>query len=173
MTDAKMAIMVLLRDNWDASAMPFDETQLYRQKSKLVFQTGWYDRDGEMPVVTVTGKNEGPYQGGATGYSALHGPTGQGMQRIDGAVSVNLVAGTWEHLRGAAADGDDVNPKVAREAMYQEAARILMDAQQTDDTLVVAPGTATEIEDTGEETESTVYRTELRVTYQYDRVPTA
>ncbi|MWG34822.1 hypothetical protein [Halomarina oriensis] len=172
MTDAKMQILALLRDNWDPSAMSFDETQLYRNKSKLVFQTGWYGRDGELPCVTVTGKNEGPYQGGATGYTALHGPTGKGMQRIDGTVTVNFVAGTWDHLDGVGQTGEDLNPKTVREEMYQHGCDILLAAQSTDETLTVAPGTGTEIEDTGDEDESTVFRTSLRVTYQYDRLPT-
>lgn len=168
--DPKMEILSLLRDNWDASLMPFDETKLYSNKSKLVFHTGWYDRDGDIPCVTVGSKSEGPLAGGTTGLTAQHA-SGKPMQRVDGAVSVNLVAGGWPHLRGTAPDGSDVNPKAAREEMYQHAAQILVDVPGTGPLLVNAPGQSQEVQDTGDDSEHTIYRVSMRAGYQWDRIP--
>lgn len=169
--DPKIEILDLLRTYWDDSYMSFDETRLYSNKNKLVFHTGWHDRDGDIPCVTVSSKNEGPLSDGPTGWTANHA-SGAAMQRMDGFVSVNFVAGAWEHLRGTAPDGSDVNPKVAREEMYQHGAQILTDAGSSN-LLLVAPGQTLEVQDTGDENENTIYRVSMRAGYQFDRVPNA
>jgi hypothetical protein len=169
--DPKIEILDLLRTHWGPSYLPFDVAAIYGNKSQMVFHTGWYDRDGDIPCVTVSAKSEGPLSSGTTGWTASHS-TGGGMQRMDGSVSVNFVGGAWEHLRGAGTNGGDVNPKVAREQMYQHGSQILTDAGSSD-LLTVAPGQTQEAEDTGDENENTIYRVSMRAGYQYDRVPNA
>lgn len=170
--DATLEIRNLLRTHWNDSFMPYDGARIYDNPNRnaTLITTGWYDRAPDLPVVTVTGKAEGPLAGGTTGWTATHGPTGKPMQRVDGYVSVNFVAGSESDLENTGPLGEDISPKAAREAMYRHGAQILSDTSGTNALIVTAPGGTNELTD-DDDNEAAVFRTSMRAGYQYDRYP--
>lgn len=164
MADPTVTVKNVLRGRWDGTQTPLS--------APPEFQTGWYSRDQRLPAITVTSKNEGPIRAGETGYTATHGPTGKAMQRLSGYVLVDCVAGTREDCAGLGTNGEDLNPKQVRHELYEQAAQILVDTQQTDDLHTLAPGDGQELEDRSDETDVKVsYRMQFRASYLRDRLP--
>ena len=161
MPDPNVVIRDVLVDNWDVSATSIT--------SAPVVHTGWYDRDGDMPCLTVTNSDEGPYQGGATGFTGLDGQTGKGMQRLSGYALVNCVAGTRDDCQGLTDGGGDINPKMLRNELYEQASQILLDASPAE-FYTLGPGDARDLVDTDEG--PAVFRTEVRAVWLRDRTPT-
>lgn len=160
-SDPTVTLMKLLSSNWDES-----QTSLANPPE---FHTGWYSRDGRFPVITFTNQNEGPENGGTTRYTAIHGPTGAGMQELSGYVLVDCVAGTREDCEGVGPNSEDLNPKKVRWELYDHAAQILTNAQTASGLKTVAPGDGQDLTDTDEG--SAVFRKQFRAYYTRDRKP--
>lgn len=107
MSDPKLEIKNLLRDEWDT-----DNTSI---SSKPDFSTGWWDDNNSHPQVTVTSDDEAPLGGGDTGQTHLSNasPT---EQLLAGAVDVNV----WANR-----DSSDVNPKTLTYEFKEEVRRIV------------------------------------------------
>lgn len=166
MTDAKLELKALLINNWDPNATSLGTAPK--------IHTGWYDRNGDIPCVTLTAKSEGPVSSGETQYYAMHGAGKGGVQLISGAVTIDCVAGAYEDLKGAGSNGEDLNPKQLRQEMYEHVAQLILDNQQNTNLQVIAPGEAREIEDntnTGSDGPPVVFRAQLRAQYVYERAP--
>ncbi|WP_254535234.1 hypothetical protein [Halomarina litorea] len=162
MPDPNVVLRDVLRSNWDASATSVANAP--------VFHTGWYDRDGDMPCITITNMDEGPYRGGVTGLTGLDGETGKGRQRLSGFALVNCVAGTRDDCEGIGTSGNDVNPKIVRNDLFEQASQILLDESPVE-FRSLAPGDSRDIVDTDDG--PAVFRTELRAVWLRDRTPTA
>lgn len=164
MVNAKTEIKGVLVRNWDPNATSYGETPPIKTVS--------YDRDDPLPCLTLTAKDEGPVAGSQTPFYAMAGDGGGGVLLIDGAVTVECVAGAVEDLEGEASDGSDINPDKLRDELYQHAADLMTTYQDSTDLLFVAPGEATEIVDRSEQSAGLdVFRTQFRVRYQYQRRP--
>lgn len=166
MPDAKLELRNLLINNWDPAATDYDGTP--------AIHTGVYDRDGDIPCVALSAKDEGPEAGG-TGYSAMAGggAGGGGVQEISGAITVDCVAGTYGDLESAGTNGSQVNPKKLAEQMYQHVSGLVVQHYQTTALQYMAPGDADElVESVGTDNGPIhVFRTQLRVRYGYTRRP--
>lgn len=163
MVNAKTEIKGVLVRNWDPAATVYGETP--------DIKTVAYDRDDPLPCITLTSKNEGPV-GSETGYYALDPDGGGGIQMVDGAVTVECVAGAAEDLEGEASDGSDINPDRLREELYQHAANLLTTHQDATGLRYIAAGEATEIVDVSDESAGLdVFRTQFRARYRYQRRP--
>jgi len=163
MDDPTITILRLIADNWDESLVPYDTQR------GTVFHTGAFDRDGDIPVVTFQDRDESPFASGRTGYSGTDGTSGLGMQTVGGALNVDCVAGTRSHLEGSGPNGGDLNPKLVRHRMKDQAIDIVLANQQATPfrSLSVTGDTDREYRDGG----PTVYYTQLRCAYTYARSP--
>lgn len=116
-------ILRVLENHWDETAMPYEKSRV-NGGDGMVFQSGWYSRHGDRPIVTVTGESGTVVSGGRTGTSAM-GFRGEPLQLWQGAVDVNCVAGQQAHLESAGPNGDAVNPKDVRDAMWNMVREIM------------------------------------------------
>lgn len=175
-TDPTVTFMELMRDNWDPTQVVDRNGNQVLANGTVTFHTGWYDRAGDLPAVTVSSKSESPITSGQTGFYGTDLQTGLGMQLIGGGISINFVAGSYpndsgDDLWGIGPTGQNPNPKNVRWAMAQHGRQLLIDNQRELGFRSVAPGSYTDIEDSDEG--PTVYRTELRVIYVYEHTPSA
>ena len=161
MVDPILVLRNLLVNNWDASTTSV--------ANDVVIHTGWYNRDGDMPCITVTNMDEGPYRGGVTGFTGLDGQTGKGRQRLSGYALVNCVAGTRDDCQGIASGGGDLNPKKVRNELFEQASQILLDESPVE-FLTLAPGDTRDIVD--DDQGPAVFRTVVRARWLRDRTPT-
>lgn len=163
----ELEIQALLRNNWEDSATVYGATP--------TIITGEYRRgDTSVPAITIAGGEEGPISGPDTGYSAIDGDGGGGMQRMNGGLTVECVAGSYDDLVDAGPANEDLNPKEVRWQLYSHMAQLVVDNQEATRLKNIAPGEATRIEEAhgqGEET-TFVFRIRCRVMYNYDRRPT-
>lgn len=167
MTDAKIQLRDLLISEWDPSATSLG-------KAPPIHTGRWAERK-TIPCVALHGKDEGPDGGGATGYTAMSGSGGGGVQTISGAVTIDCVAGAWTHLEGAGPNGEDLVPKKLREELYQHASQIIVDHHYQTDLWSAAPGSSDEIvstDDGGDGDPERVYITQFTADYLYERRPT-
>lgn len=161
----ELQIQSVLRQHWDATKTSYDGVP--------TINTGEYRR-GDMPVpaITITGGDEGPIESGPTGYSAMDGAGGGGMQRVGGAVTVDCVAGGYDDLVTAGEMGTALNPKQLRWELYSHAAQLLMDYQEETRLKSISPGDGTKIAEAhGDDNASYSFRIQFRARYLYDRHP--
>lgn len=164
MVNAKTEIKGVLVRNWDPNATSYGETPPIKTVS--------YDRDDPLPCLVLDSKDEGPVAGSQTPFYAMDGDGGGGVLLIDGAVTVECVAGAAEDLEGDGPNGGNINPDQLRDELYRHAADVLTTHQDATDLMFVAPGEATEIVDRGGESGALdVFRTQFRARYQYQRRP--
>lgn len=162
--DPTVLLKNLVRDNWDVA--------LTSLAAEPEFQTGWYSRSQRLPAITFTNKDEGVLRGGETGFTAIHSQTGKAMQRWDGYVLIDGVAGTRSDCEGIGTNGEDLNPKLVRHELVDQAKQILLDTQQTTDLESVAPDGGRDIVDRSDDADvHPVFRHQFRGRYQYDRLP--
>lgn len=163
----ELAIQSILRTHWDPSATSYDGTP--------TINTGEYRRnDTTVPLIAITGGSEGPVAAGPeTGYTAMDGSGGGGLQRISGAVTVDCVAGSYDDLVGAGPNGEDLNPKQLRWDLYSHAAQLLVDYQDETAFSSISPGDGDKIESGEEEDAGVVYTfsIQFRARYLYERRP--
>lgn len=161
-----MEIQGVLRRYWED-----DATVLGRAPA---IHTGKYERgDGDIPAITITDGTEGPINGGNTGYTGLDGGGKGGMQRLGGARTIDCVAGSYDDLKGAGPNGDNLNPKQLRQQMYDHAAQLMVDHQLDTDLMTLSPGEATYLAqayDSGDNVEQ-VFSIQFRAQYLRDRTP--
>lgn len=163
----ELEIQAVLRTQWQDGATAYGDAP--------EIKTGEYRRgDTPVPVIAISGGEEGPISGPETGYSAIDGAGGGGMQRMNGGLSLDCVAGTYDDLAGAGPNGEDLNPKQVRWQLYSHAAQLVVDNQEATALKNVSPGEATRIREShGEGDEvSMEFRIRFRVMYNYDRRPT-
>lgn len=160
-TDPKVAVLDVLKSNWDAS-----QTVLANPPE---FFSAWYTRDDRLPAVTVPSNEESVLDGGATGSSNLSAS----MQRLQGTVTIDCVAGTWEDCEDVGSNSADRNPKQVRWSLYDHASAILVNNNASATGLrSVMPGNANDITDqTTDPDTAPVFRRQLRATYVRDRRP--
>lgn len=164
----ELEIQSLLRQHWDEAATSYDGVP--------TINTGEYQRgDMDLPAITITGGDEGPVEQGATGYSAIHGDGGGGIQEIGGAVTVDCVAGGYDDLRGVGVGGANINPKGLRWELYSHVAQLIVNHQEETWLKSIAPGTGTKIAEAHGSGDNVSYsfRIQLRARYTYDRYPDA
>lgn len=161
-----MEIQAVLRRNWQDSATVYGATP--------TIDTGEYRRgDESLPAIVITGGEEGPISGPDTGYSAIDGDGGGGMQRMNGGLTVECVAGTYDDLEDAGPSGESLNPKELRWELYSHMAQLLVDHQEATALKNISPGEATRIAEghgSGDD-EVIEFRIRCRVMYNYDRRP--
>lgn len=162
----ELIIQSILRQHWDVS-----ETSL---TAPPTINTGEYRR-GDMPVpaITITGGDEGPIAGVQTGYSAMDGAGGGGIQRLSGAVTVDCVAGSYDDLVRAGPSNTALNPKQIRWELYQHAAQLMVDHQQDTQLDTIAPGESNKIEAAHGSGDNVTYEfsVQFRARYAYERRP--
>lgn len=156
----------ILRQHWNVA-----ETSL---ASPPVINTGEYRR-GDMPVpaITISGGDEGPLVGSQTGYTAMDGAGGGGLQHITGAVTVDCVAGSYDDLVTAGPSGVALNPKQIRWELYQHAAQLMVNYQHATELSNIAPGEANKIQEAHGSGDNVTheFRVQFRARYGYDRRP--
>jgi len=84
-TDIKLLVRDMLRDNWSNSDMvePLDNSDIH---------TGWWDANKAFPQITVTSDEESPLAGGDTGVTGI---SSDGyVQHRNGSVLVDCWAGS-------------------------------------------------------------------------------
>lgn len=96
----------LLREYWDP-------TVTFGVTPDISF--GWYDDAKDQPQVCIRSSEEGPINGGQTGYSAINATGGSPNQSIDGVINTHVFV-DFGHLNGASTDfprvlcvGDETN----------------------------------------------------------------
>lgn len=165
----ELEIQKVLRSNWDPAATVYGK--------QPTIDTGDYrSSDATVPVISITGGNEGPIQGSpSSGYSAMDGGGAGGIQQISGAVTVDCVAGSYDDLAGAGPNGEDLHPKRLRWEMYSHATQLLVDHQHNTALMSISPGDGDKIETAQEEEDGVTYTfsIQFRARYLYERRPTA
>lgn len=165
----ELAIQDILRTHWDPSATVYGQVP--------TINTGEYRRgDSTVPVIAITGGDEGPIGGGPeSGYAAMDGSGAGGIQRVGGAVTVDCVAGTYDDLSSAGPNGEALNPKQLRRELYDHAAQLLVDHQHDTAFKTISPGDATAIEFAEEEEDnvSKTFTMQFRARYSYERRPSS
>lgn len=121
--EPKMTVQKVLGANWDATATDYDGTPS--------IHTGRYERgNSAVPSIALFDFNESPADGGQTGYHAIDAASGRGSQLITGRGTAQIVAGSWDDLKGEGANGSNINPKKLSWDMYDHARNLLIDNQQ-------------------------------------------
>lgn len=162
MTDPTLTVKNLLASGDYAAATDLGE--------QPAVHTGAYDRAGAKPAVAVGfDADEGPLSGGATGYTATDNTTGKGMQRLSGYVMIEAGAGTRAECDDVGPNGTAMNPKAVRWALYQHAAQVVTDAQESGDLFSLAVNSGTALVDTSGADPD--YSYQFRVRYLRDRLP--
>lgn len=164
-TDPKVGVLDVLEEYWDASQTPLADPP--------EFHTGRYDREGTLPAITVPNMQESPQGDGGTGLAGITGKSGKGVQILNGGVTIDIVAGTWEDCEGVGANGADRNPKAVRWQLYEHTAQIILNqARFVSGTKLAAPGSGTEVVDKSDDPDlKPVFRHEFRATFVRFRRP--
>lgn len=87
-------ILDLLRFNWD-------NTNTYDLTPTINY--GWFDAETDQPQITIPQPDEGPINGGSTGYSAIDPSGGNPHQTISGTIDIDFWAEP-DDLDGATTD---------------------------------------------------------------------
>lgn len=111
-TDPRLKIRNLLRENWD-------NTEMVESLNSDDMHTGWYDANRGFPQITVTDTEEGVVGGGESGVTGLKGDGSGVTQHRSGTVTVNCWAGSVENYD---ARGQE---QVQAQAMADEVERIV------------------------------------------------
>jgi len=106
-------LLDLLRDNWNSS-------NTYGLTPDISF--GWFDERKDQPQITIPQPDEGPINGGSTGYSGLNPTTGELHQDRTGTIDVNIWT-EYSTLRDSSATSD--NPRQYNAAVKEEMFRIV------------------------------------------------
>lgn len=93
-------VLDLLQDQWDS-------TKTYGITPSITY--GWFNEDKSVPQVTVPQPEEGPVNGGQTGYASMSGDGSGPSQQIAGACIVHLWARSDDVSGANAAAGE--NPR--------------------------------------------------------------
>lgn len=161
-TEPKMWVRKILSENWDPAATSLGTAP--------AIHTGKYTHgQGDVPVIAITSADEGPLSRGETEYFGLDGDGGGGVQLIAGAVTVDVVAGTYEDT--------NINPKKLRWEMYDHMCDLLVQYQHTTDLRSLAPGRGHDIvemhdatnDGDGQAESAAVFKKQVRVAYTYLR----
>lgn len=150
MTDPKVSIKNLIKDNWDADNV---------SGITPVTHLGWYDTRSNMPQITITDTSEVVEAGGVSGYTGMTSG-GTPAQLWVGSMSVNC----WTTREATKDEG--VNPKRLIFEMREEIKRIVK-AKYDDatDLFYIAWKGGMEMVDTGQS--PVVYRWIGEVGYAY------
>lgn len=162
-------IQQLVQNNWDVS-----KTSM---ASAPVFQREQYSREQTLPAITFTRKHERVLPSTETvtetetGFTARHGPTGKQMQRRSGFVLTDCVAGTVSDCQGIGTSGGDLDPKLVRQELQQQAQQIVLDTQRTAEFDSLAPDSAEDTIDQPDSTTAPVFRHRFQARFTYDKLP--
>jgi len=162
MTQPTVDVLDVLESNWRVSDTPL--------ANPPEFNSGRYERHAPHPSISVHSKNEGPWSGGETGYTALNPGSGLGMQVMSGYLLVDCVAGTEEDCEGVGTNGGFVHPKEVRQKLYIHVCDLLQENQTYGGYRWLSPGSSQEMQESIGDDESTrLYITEVRAKFGYDR----
>jgi len=156
-TDIKVRVKNLLRDEYDSSGHP-------KQLTSSDIHTGWWDAGKGNPQISVTNDEESPFDGGRTGYAGYRGDGSGPIQHRQGTVLVNCWAGTRDDYSERGLEQKQANE------MRNEVERIIFNnataIDELDSLSVISAEKVVETDDT-----PSMHRVQIEVQYTYIRTP--
>lgn len=155
-TDPKLVVRGILRDNWDNSAVPTD-------LSEHDIHTGWFEDGKGFPQIAVSNRDENVSGGGETGFRAIASDGSGGVQSRTGTVLVTCFAGSREDYDQSGIE------RYQAEQMADTVSTIIGRNQSPDEYLTLSVGPRQDLIDT--ESSPTEYAVQFQMRYNWTKEP--